>query len=53
MAPSERDDLVAHLSRCRDLLQIMRDSMHRRTIADLVTYLESKLTKMDERKSDT
>lgn len=50
MATDERAELIAHLNRCRDLLQIMRDPVHRRTIEALVAYLESKLVAMDERK---
>jgi hypothetical protein len=49
MAGDERTELVDHLNRCRDLLTIMRDRVHRQTIIDLITFLESKLAKMDGR----
>jgi hypothetical protein len=49
MAGDERTELVDHLNRSRDLLTIMRDTMHRQTIIDLITFLESKLTEMDGR----
>ena len=48
MPQDERAELVAHLNRCRDLLQLLKDPVHRRTIGDLVAYLESKLAAMDE-----
>jgi hypothetical protein len=48
-AEDERAELIAHLNRCRDLLTIMRDPAHRKTIADLVAYLESKLAAMTAR----
>jgi hypothetical protein len=50
MPIDERQELLDHLNRCRDLLQIMRDPVHRRTIEDLIAYLESKLADMDGRK---
>lgn len=53
MALSDRDELVAHLDRCRDLLQIMRDPMLRLTIEDLIAYLESRLADVDGRKEGT
>jgi hypothetical protein len=43
----ERTELVDHLSRCRDLLTIMRDPAHRVAIIDLITFLESKLADAD------
>ena len=49
MAKDERTELLDHLGRCRDLLTIMRDLTHRKTIADLIAYLEAKLAGIDER----
>jgi hypothetical protein len=46
VAEDGRAELVDHLNRCRDLLTIMRDPEHRKTIIDLIAFLESKLTKM-------
>lgn len=45
----ERTELIDHLNRCRSLLGLMKDPAHRRTIADLIIYLESKLKAMDGR----
>jgi hypothetical protein len=47
MPKDERTELVDRLSRCRDLLTIMRDPAHRVTIIDLITFLESKLADAD------
>jgi hypothetical protein len=48
MTTGERTELVDHLNRCRDLLSLMKDPVHRKTIADLITYLESKLAGWSE-----
>jgi len=50
MEAVERNEPVAHRDRCRDLLQIMKDPVCRRTIADLITCLDAKLAKIDGRK---
>jgi hypothetical protein len=47
MAQDERAELAAHLDRCRDLLRMIKDPAPRKTIADLIAYLESKLATMD------
>jgi hypothetical protein len=47
MTTDERTELVDHLNRCRDLLALMKDPVHRKKIADLITYLESKLVAME------
>jgi hypothetical protein len=49
MAKDERTELVDHLNRCRDLLGLLKDPAHRRTISDLIAYLESKLAAMEAR----
>jgi hypothetical protein len=49
MAKDECTELREHLDRCRDLLIIMRDPGHRKTISDLVASLETKLAEMDGR----
>jgi hypothetical protein len=49
MAKDERTELREHLDRCRALLALMRDPGHRKTIADLIAYLETKLAGMDGR----
>jgi hypothetical protein len=51
MTIGERTELVDHLNRCRDLLSLMKDPVHRKTIADLITYLESKLAAMERASS--
>jgi hypothetical protein len=40
-----------HLNRCLALLDLMKDPLARKTIADLIAYLESKLAAMDERQA--
>lgn len=47
MATNEREELVAHLNRGRELLSILKDPPHRRTITIFVDYLERKLAAMD------
>jgi hypothetical protein len=47
MPTNEREALIDQLNRCRDLLHLTNDSVHRRTIIDLVAYLEAKLAEMD------
>jgi hypothetical protein len=49
MAEGGSMELVEHLNRCRDLLTIMRDPVHRKTIIGLITFLESRLAEMDRR----
>jgi hypothetical protein len=44
--PDERAELLDHLDGCRDLLAIMRDPEARKTIADLIAYLGTKLAEM-------
>ena len=48
MAKDERTELLDYLNRCRDLLTIMQDQTHRKSISDLIVYLESKLAGMDD-----
>ena len=43
MANNEREKLRDLTSRSRDLLSETRDPTHRRTISDLLAFLESKL----------
>ncbi len=47
MTRNERAELLEHLNRCRDLLDMMKAPAARRTIIELITYLESKLADMD------
>jgi hypothetical protein len=49
MDKNECTELRGHLDRCRALLALMRDPGHRKTIADLIAYLEAKLAEMDGR----
>jgi hypothetical protein len=49
MARDERAALIDHLNRCRDLLTLMKDPAHRKTVADLIAYLEAKLVAMERR----
>jgi hypothetical protein len=49
MAEDERTELREHFDRCRALLTIIRDPGHRKTIADLIAYPETKLAEMDGR----
>jgi len=44
---NERRELVARMNRVRDLCRVTRDPVHRKTLADLIAYLEGKLTSMD------
>ncbi len=46
MAENERTELLNPLNRCRDLLMMMRDPAAKKTITDLVAYLETKLAAM-------
>lgn len=43
MAKDERTELVDHLNRCRELLAVTSDPIHRRTVTKLIAYLEEKL----------
>jgi hypothetical protein len=43
MDEDECTELREHFDRCRALLAIMRDPGHRKTIADLIAYLETSL----------
>ena len=49
MSPEERFALIDQLSRCQVLLGMLRDpgGPARKTIADLITFLETKLAAMD------
>jgi hypothetical protein len=47
MARDERPELIDHLDRCRDLLTLMKDPVHRKAVADLTEYLEAKLVAME------
>lgn len=49
MVRDERVELINHLNRCRDLLTLMRDPVHKKTVADLIEYLEAKLVAMERR----
>jgi hypothetical protein len=49
MTRDERAELIDHLNRCRDLLTLMKDREHRKTVADLIEYLEAKLVAMERR----
>jgi hypothetical protein len=48
MADNERAKLLDLVNRCRELLSATRDPAHRRTISDLLSFLESKLAEMGE-----
>jgi hypothetical protein len=48
----ERFELIDKLVRCRDLLAMLRDPDARKTVEDLITYLEAKLRAMDTRLAD-
>jgi hypothetical protein len=49
---AERFELIDNLVRCRDLLGMLRDPSARKTIEDLIVYLEDKLRAMDTRVTD-
>jgi hypothetical protein len=51
VAKDERAELLDHLNRCRELLDVMRDPAARATIRDLIVFLELKLVAMDGRRT--
>jgi hypothetical protein len=46
---AERLELIDHIARCRDLLEILREPGARNMVEDLIVYLEAKLRAMDTR----
>jgi sarcosine oxidase delta subunit len=48
----EREELVNHINRCRELLAVTRDTHHRKTLIDLLAYLEAKIGAVGRRGGD-
>jgi hypothetical protein len=46
-AKNDRDELIKHLSHCRDLLDLLKDPVARKSVTDLIAYLERTLAAMD------
>ena len=46
-AKNNRDELTEHLDRCRNLLGLLKDPSARKSVTDLIAYLERTLAAMD------
>ena len=44
---TERFELIDQIARCRDFLAVLRDPEARKTVEDLMIYLEAKLRATD------
>jgi hypothetical protein len=44
---AERIDLLVRISRCRDLLAVLREAGARKTLEDMIVHMEAGLKAMD------
>jgi hypothetical protein len=42
----DRDELAAHIERCRALAKVQRNAVRKRVVEDLIRYLEGKFNEM-------
>ena len=51
VADAKRFELIDQIARCRDFLPVLRDPAARKTVEDLMIYLEAKLRAITQRQT--